>query len=102
MTEDLQRQMNMGEEAARLLENPAFEEMWRRMDAEIHKAWLTCPVRDMEGQLLLLQQAKLCNRMRETVIGMLEQGKLAASKMPIDDIRNENAARRGLRSVIGR
>lgn len=81
MTEDLQAQVNLGEEARRLLENPAFAEMFRRSRDEINHAWQNCDARDIEGQKLLLMQAKVLNHMEASVGRMIEGGKLALSKI---------------------
>lgn len=81
MNEDLQSQVNMGEEARRLLENPAFAEMFRRTREEVSHAWQNCDARDTQGQQLLLMQAKVLNHMENAVSGMIEQGKLAFSRL---------------------
>ena len=62
-----QQLATMGQQAGQILSNPAWEEAWRRMDAEIHAAWVGSDVRDAEGQRLLLQQAKLVNRLKSTM-----------------------------------
>ena len=99
MTEDLQKQVNIGGEAQRLLENPAFEEVFRRMDSDLQAAWMDCDVRDTEGQRLLLQQAKVMKHFKGNLTRMIEQGKMAASKLPISDILGENAVQRGVRAL---
>lgn len=81
MNEDLQSQINMGEESRRLLENPAFAEMFRRTREEVSHAWQNCDARDVQGQQLLLMQAKVLNHMENAVSGMVEQGKLAFARM---------------------
>jgi hypothetical protein len=101
MTEDLQRQVNQGAEAAQLLDNPAFHEMFERLERENYAAWKAMDLRDTKGQELMLQRAKLTDRMKAIVFGMVEQGKLASAKIPIDDLRGESAFRRGIRKVVG-
>lgn len=81
MTEELQNQVNLGEDARRLLENPAFMEMFRRSREEINHAWQNCDARDTDGQKLLLMQAKVLNHMESSVGRMIESGKLAFSKL---------------------
>jgi len=99
--ENHQQESNMGQSAQAVLDNPAFAEAWRRMRDDLSEAWRHCDVRDREGQVLLLQQAKLCDRLQATLTGMVEQGKLAHSKIRIDGIRDENSIRRGIRAVSG-
>lgn len=102
MTEPLQLQKSFGEEAARLLENPAFNEMFDRVERDAYEAWAAGDVRDTEGQRLLLQQVKVMKHLRATLFGMVEQGKLASSKLPIADILGENPLQRTVRGLRSR
>lgn len=99
MTEDLQRQTNLGGDAQRLMENPALQEILDRMETEVTAAWMGCDVRDLEGQRLLLQQAKVMQHFKGNLLRMIEQGKLASSKLPISDILGENPLQRGVRML---
>lgn len=101
MTEsELQRQSDMGVHAAQVLENPAFAEAFEAMRASIVTAWAAADVRDTEGQQLLLQQIKIVERLKGTLAGMIDRGKLANSKMPVDDLQRESPMRRAMRRVL--
>ncbi|WP_162588320.1 hypothetical protein [Variovorax sp. RA8] len=91
---------DLGVEAARVLENPAFNEAMRLMRENVVERWKDCPVRDREGQVLLLQAARIADNVESTLRGLLEAGKLATAKIDIDSARNESGVRRALRKVI--
>lgn len=98
---DKQQVINLGEEAARLLENPAFLEMWSRMESAINLAWVECSVRDKEAQTLLLQQAKLLKMMKESITGMVQAGYMESQKMAIKSLEEPKSLMGSLRSVVG-
>ena len=104
---DAREAMNLGAEAARVIDSPAFKEAWERLAGELHQGWLDCSVRDVEKQKLLLQQAKLVDRLRATLERMIEGGKMAeqavkAAMPPTEDLMDENLLRRGMRAAVGR
>ncbi len=87
-----------GEDAARVLESPAFNAAMQMLKDEIFAQWSKAPVRDAEGQLLLLQLHKLANKFEGLLTGMVETGKLA--QINLDSERDESAARKLFRRVI--
>lgn len=90
---------SMGKEAALLLENPAFVEAMARMREDVRRQWMEAPVRDIEGQRLLLITAKLVEKLDGHIRGMVEAGKLAQSRLEINDLRDENGIRRAVRRM---
>ena len=68
--------------------------------AEVVEAWKKCPVRDKEGQVLLLQLAKLTDKFEGVLSGMVEGGKFAQRQLELDDMRNESAGRKLMRRVL--
>lgn len=95
-----QRMSDLGVEAQRVLENPAFNEAMRLMRENVFERWKDCPIRDAEGQMLLLQAARIVDNVESTLRGLLEAGKLATAKIEIDNVRNESGVRRALRKVM--
>jgi len=85
MTTDaqLRSDSDMGRYAAQVLENPAFNIAFDLMRAQIVAAWAECPVNETERQQFILQQMKLVDRIKTTMVGIIEKGKLAESRMPI-------------------
>ena len=97
MTE--QQTVQRATEAAQVLDNPAYQEAMQSLKAAVIQQWRECPVRDREGQLLLLQLAKLTDKFESLLNGMLETGKLAQHRIDLDRERNESIAKRFLRKV---
>ena len=97
MTE--QQTVQRATEAAQVLDNPAYQEAMQSLKAAVIQQWRECPVRDREGQLLLLQLAKLTDKFESLLNGMLETGKLAQHRIDLDRERNESLAKRFLRKV---
>jgi hypothetical protein len=86
-------------EAALILSNPAYQEAMRQMKGAVIEQWKECPIRDREGQILLLQLAKLTDKFESILQGMIETGKLAQHRIDLDRERDETLARRFLRKV---
>ena len=97
MTE--QQTVQRATEAAQVLDNPAYQEAMRQMKTAVIQQWKDCPVRDREGQLLLLQLAKLTDKFESMLNGMIETGKLAQHRVDLDRERNETLSARFLRKV---
>ena len=62
--------------------------------------WKESSIRDREGQLLLLQLARLADTFEGLLVGIVERGKMAQHKIEIDHLRDENKARSMLRRVM--
>ena len=86
-------------EASQVLGNPAYVEAMAALKEQIFTEWKKCPVRDAEGQLILLQLAKLADKFDGMLTGMLESGKMAQHKLDIDSVRSESTVRRWIRKV---
>jgi len=99
MSDQQHKDAQRGQEAAQVLDNPAFQAAIQALKDEVAREWKKCPIRDREGQLLLLQLAKLTDKFEGILTGMVETGKFAQRKLIDDELRNENAARRLLRRI---
>jgi hypothetical protein len=97
MTE--QQTVQRAQEASLVLDNPAYQEAMGQLKEAVVQQWKDCPVRDREGQLLLLQLAKLTDKFEAILKGMIETGKLAQHRIDLDRERNESLAKRFLRKV---
>lgn len=98
MTE--QQTVQRATEAALVLDNPAYQEAMKQLKEAVISQWKDCPVRDREGQLLLLQLAKLTDKFEAILQGMIETGKLAQHRIDLERERNESLAKRFLRKVV--
>lgn len=95
-----QQQAQRGLEASQVLDNPAYRAAMDALRAEVVEAWKKCPVRDKEGQVLLLQLAKLTDKFEGVLTGMVEGGKFASRQLELDELRNESAGRKLMRRVL--
>lgn len=95
-----QQQAQRGLEASQVLDNPAYRAAMDALRAEVVEAWKKCPVRDKEGQVLLLQLAKLTDKFEGVLSGMVEGGKFAQRQLELDELRNESAGRKLMRRVL--
>lgn len=89
-----------GIDATQLLENAVFKEAFSILKQAVVEQWKDCPVRDREGQMLLLQLAKLTDKFEGILIGIVETGKLAKHRIDINNLRDESTTRRFMRKVI--
>lgn len=86
--------------AAQVIENEAYKAAMTSLKAQVVQQWKDCPVRDKEGQLLLLQLAKLTDKFESILLGMIEGGKLAQHRIDLDNMRDESKARKLMRRVV--
>lgn len=99
MTE--QQTASMGVSARQVLDNAAYQAAMTSLKAQVVQQWKDCPVRDKEGQLLLLQLAKLADKFDGILSGMIEAGKFAEHRIDLDAERDESKGRRLLRRAWG-
>lgn len=94
-----QQAAQRGIDAQRVLEAEVFKEAMNGLKSQIMAQWKECPVRDQEGQLLLLQMAKIADKFEGILTGMINTGRFAQNKIDLDSARNESTARRFMRRV---
>jgi len=91
---DSQRGVN----ARLVIDNEAYQEAMKLLQQQIVDEWGRCPVRDVEGQKLLLQLHKLSKKFEALLNGMVETGRLA--QMELDAERDESQARKLFRRIV--
>lgn len=97
-----EQQINQrGIDATQVLENVAFKEAFAKLNDAVLEQLDACPIRDHEGRLLLTQLRKLAFMYEGTLRGMVENGKLAKSRIDISSARNESTPRKIFRKVSG-
>jgi hypothetical protein len=102
-----QQEIDRGREARMVLDSPAYKEAMALMRETVVDKWKACPIRDQEGQRLLLQMMRLADTFEEVLAGMVERGKYAHHVLQkkqmdekINEARNETPARRFMRRVL--
>ena len=61
---DLQGDIERGQKAERLLNDPILDQAFRDVESAIHERWSECPLRDKEGAHELKLQLKLLSDVR--------------------------------------
>jgi hypothetical protein len=75
MTPDMEVQR--GEQAKELLDNPLFVESYDKIEAEIKAAWEASPVRDVEGREKLYQMLMIARKFKAHFESVVNTGKMA-------------------------
>jgi hypothetical protein len=96
-----QQANKLGIDATQVLENVAFKDAFSKLNAAVLDQLDACPIRDNEGRLLLTQLRKLSFMYEGILRGMVENGKLAKSRIDLNHMRNESKARGAVRKVFG-
>lgn len=94
-----QQTAQQGTEAQRILDSEVYKDAMAAMKLQIIEQWKACPVRDKEGQVLLLQLAKLADKFEGILNGVVQTGKFAQHQIDIDSLRDEGRARQFFRRV---
>ena len=94
-----QQTAQQGTEAQRILDSEVYKDAMAAMKLQIIEQWKACPVRDKEGQVLLLQLAKLADKFEGILNGVVQTGKFAQHQIDIDSLRDESRARQFFRRV---
>lgn len=92
----LHQTVTLGNDAQAVLDNEAFKQAISRMHSEIVKQWENCPVRDKEGQTLILQMKKLAKLFEDNLYGLVRAGEFAQHKLDLE------VARENPRGKVGR
>lgn len=89
-----------GNEAQQVFDNEAYKMGMSLLKDAISAQWKECPIRDTEGQVLLLQLAKLADKFESILHGFVENGKFEQRKLELNALRNESKPRQFLRKVV--
>lgn len=74
---ELSEEVQRGDMATAVLENPIYAESWESVRNGIIAAWENAPIRDKEGQNELKLMLKVLTDVRKTVEQTMQTGKLA-------------------------
>ena len=95
-------QVRVARNASEVLNNEAYQKAMAELKAQIVQQWKDCPVRDVEGQRLLLQLVKIADKFDGLLSGYVEAGKLAQHKINLENERNESMAQKIMRRTFAR
>jgi len=78
---DLTKQVERGNHAARLLNDPLLQEAFASVETAIHEQWAASPIRDHEGAHELRLMLKLLTDLKAVFEGAVTDGKVAADEL---------------------
>lgn len=94
--------VRLARNATDCINNEAYMKAMALLKTQIVDQWKDCPVRDIEGQRLLLQLAKLAEKFDGILSGYVQAGKLAQHRIDLNDERNESMGAKVLRRTFSR
>lgn len=89
-----------GDDAARVLDSPAFAEAFQAVKEQIAKQWKESSIRDAEGQRLLLQFARVADDFERILRSMVAAGDYAQAQIDLRKLRSESKTQQFLRKVL--
>lgn len=78
---NLEKDLERGARAERLLADPLLKEAFALVERAIHEAWAAAPIRDHEAAHELKLQMHLLNSVRGNLEQALSDGKVAADEL---------------------
>lgn len=73
--------LRRAEKARQLFEDPVLKEVLEIMEREVFEAWMSCPIRDVEGRESAWRLAVTTRKFKDMLRGTMESGKLAAAQI---------------------
>mgnify|MGYP001222898549 CR=1 FL=1 len=96
----LNERIDMGNEAGKLKDNPAFSYALEVLRESCYERLQAAPLKDTEGLTLIAQQLKVVNAFEAAVSGLVEGGKAAAHDWENLKARRDGFTERTLRRVL--
>jgi len=78
---DKDKEIQRGELAKRILEDPIFVEAVQKVSSELRQEWLSSPIRDTEGREKIYMMEKMLNVLLVQIKSVMETGKLASKQI---------------------
>ena len=78
---DKEKEIQRGQQAKRILEDPIFVEALQKVSQELDQEWINSPIRDTEGRERIYMMKKMLNVLLVQIKSVLETGKLASKQI---------------------
>ena len=78
---ELAKQVERGNHAARLMQDPLLQEAFHIVEQAIHEQWANSPLRDIEGQVALRAMLNHLRDLRAVLEVALADGKAAVDEL---------------------
>ena len=78
---DKEKEIQRGQQAKRILEDPIFVEALQKVSQELDQEWINSPIRDTEGREKIYMMKKMLNVLHVQLKSVMETGKLATKQI---------------------
>ena len=78
---DKEKEIQRGQQAKRILEDPIFVEALQKVSQELDQEWINSPIRDTEGRERIYMMKKMLNVLHVQLKSVMETGKLATKQI---------------------
>ena len=78
---DKEKEIQRGQQAKRILEDPIYIEALQKVSVELDQEWLNSPIRDTEGREKIYMMKKMLNVLLVQIKSVMETGKLASKQI---------------------
>jgi len=78
---DKEKEIQRGQQAKRILEDPIFVEALQKVSQELDQEWINSPIRDTEGREKIYMMKKMLNVLHVQLQSVMETGKLASKQI---------------------
>jgi len=78
---DKEKEIQRGQQAKRILEDPIYVEALQKVSQELDQEWINSPIRDTEGREKIYMMRKMLNVLLVQLQSVMETGKLASKQI---------------------
>ena len=78
---DKEKDIQRGQQAKRILEDPIFLEALQKVSQELDQEWINSPIRDTEGREKIYMMRKMLGVLHVQLQSVMETGKLASKQI---------------------
>jgi len=78
---DKEKEIQRGQQAKRILEDPIYIEALQKVSQELDQEWINSPIRDTEGREKIYMMRKMLGVLHVQIQSVMETGKLATKQV---------------------
>jgi len=78
---ETEKEIQRGQQAKRILEDPIFVEALQKVSQELDQEWINSPIRDTEGREKIYMMKKMLGILHVQIQSVMETGKLATKQV---------------------
>ena len=78
---ETEKEIQRGQQAKRILEDPIYVEALQKVSQELDQEWINSPIRDTEGRERIYMMKKMLNVLHVQLKSVMETGTLASKQI---------------------